>query len=80
MWKVQNENVKLDFNEPMGLVWFIERETKAGTIYEHGGATIYHRAELAIAPETGLAVVILTNSQNGGRITRNYKKNTFKSC
>lgn len=72
MLTIQNENMPLDMNQEIGLVWFVDKNTKAGTIYKHGGATFYHRAMLAIAPETDLGVVMLTNSENGNSVNRYY--------
>jgi len=68
MLKVQNQDNELDMGLKIGLVWFIDEQDKSGAIYNHGGATLFHRAMLAISPETGLSVIILTNSERGNAL------------
>jgi len=70
MWTQQNKDVALDMGSKIGLTWFIKDNSKIGKVYNHGGATLYHRSYLAIAPETKLGVVVLTNSENGGELNR----------
>ena len=36
-----------------------------GRIFEHGGAMVYHRAQLYIAPDAGLAAVMLSDAPQG---------------
>ncbi len=64
----------LDLNKKNALVWFIEDNTKAGKIYNHGGATFYHISMLALAPQSGLGIIILTNSSSGFNLTYLYKE------
>ncbi len=68
MMETQNENVALDFGKEYGIVWMKSKNNKCGEIVHHGGATFYHRAMLALAPETNMGVAILTNSENGNHI------------
>lgn len=63
MFEVQNENVPLDFDTKIGLIWFLNHND-AGKIIHHGGATPYHRAMLVIAPESKLGIIMLSNSSN----------------
>ncbi len=66
MYRAQNMNVALDLDDRIGLCFNISNKAlEAGRIYEHGGATIYHRAQLYLAPDCGLAAVVLSNSEIG---------------
>lgn len=64
MFTVQNRHVKLDYDDRIGLPWFIDREipTQSPLIVEHGGTTINFSSQIALAPRHGLGVVILTNT------------------
>ena len=62
----------LDFNNPFALAWMADLDTKAGNIFLHGGATFYHRAMVAFAPETDMGIVILTNAAGGKSICKLY--------
>lgn len=64
----QNNNSALDFNAKYGLTWHFERKNSAGQIYYHTGGTLNHRSLIAIAPETNLSIVVLSNSVNSGRM------------
>ncbi len=68
MMKVQNTQVQLDLGLPVGLVWNILYNS-AGKCIEHEGGTQWHRSQICIAPETGLGIVILTNSLKGNSFT-----------
>lgn len=74
IFEVQNKTILFDVGDPIGIVWEINEETKAGTIYNHGGATMAHRAMVAVAPETSLGVAILTNTSRGGSVIGLYKE------
>lgn len=63
----KNNSSPLDLNQKYGLTWHYERINSAGQIYYHTGGTLNHRSLLAIAPESNLAAVILSNSVNSGR-------------
>jgi CubicO group peptidase (beta-lactamase class C family) len=51
----------------IGLSWFLE-ERDGSTIASHGGATVAHMSQLALVPERGAALAILTNGANGARL------------
>lgn len=72
MTRIQNEDVFLDFGNPAGLTWTIYFND-AGKCIEHAGGTINHRAELCIAPDAGIGIIIMSNSSNGG--TCMYREN-----
>ena len=66
MFEVQNLDVPLDLRTRIGLCWNIsDKARELGRIYEHGGATAYHRAQFWLAPDAGLGGVVLSNSANG---------------
>ncbi len=67
MMRVQNDSVFLDFGAPTGLVWSVYFNA-AGRCIEHAGGSIAHRAELCIAPECGLGIIMMSNSALGGRM------------
>jgi len=66
MSSIQNKNIYLDFGSTNGLTWQLYFND-AGKCIEHAGGTINHRAELCIAPEAGIGIIIMSNSANGGR-------------
>ena len=51
----------------VGLAWFLD-DRSGVRIASHGGATVAHMSQLALVPERGAALVILTNGANGVRI------------
>ena len=51
----------------VGLAWFLEQRD-AVAIAAHGGATVAHMSQLALVPERGAALTILTNGANGARL------------
>jgi hypothetical protein len=55
------------------LGWSIFQRPYAGTVYGHTGTTQNFNAAIAIAPEAEMAVVVLTNSEKGGKL---FKKST----
>jgi len=73
MLEVQNKGIKLDLDNENGLCWSLI-DSKAGLIAFHSGASKNHRAMFAIAPESKLGVVILSNSENGGGIGSLYRR------
>ncbi|MEQ9405473.1 MAG: serine hydrolase domain-containing protein [Cyclobacteriaceae bacterium] len=70
MMTVQNGNVPLDFGGRYGLGWSMTTRPHVGDIFYHTGTTLYFNAAIALAPEADLGVVILTNSERGGRVYR----------
>lgn len=51
----------------VGLSWFLEDRAGA-MIAAHGGATVAHMSQLALVPDRGAAIVVLTNGANGARL------------
>jgi CubicO group peptidase (beta-lactamase class C family) len=62
MWRVQNAGLALDAGLELGLGWIRSRIPGAGLLVQHGGATPQHRAYLGMLPESGLGVVVLSNT------------------
>ncbi|SJZ40806.1 CubicO group peptidase, beta-lactamase class C family [Trichlorobacter thiogenes] len=63
----QNSGVALDRGFRIGLGWMLGglggiNIQQAGTVAHHGGATLYHRAQLVVLPEVKLGVVVLSNT------------------
>ncbi|HKK80410.1 MAG TPA: serine hydrolase domain-containing protein [Phaeodactylibacter sp.] len=64
MYRIQNMDTALDLDDRTGLCFGISNKAmEAGRIYEHGGSTLFHRAQIYIAPDCGLAAVVLSNSE-----------------
>lgn len=64
MYRIQNMNTALDLDDRTGLCFSVSNKAmKAGRIYEHGGSTLCQRAQIYIAPDCGLAAVVLSNSE-----------------
>jgi hypothetical protein len=66
MIRIQNSGIFADLGNPVGITWNIYYND-AGECIEHAGGTINHRAELCIAPEAGLGIIIMSNSANSGQ-------------
>lgn len=64
MWQRHNGDVPLDLEQEMGLGFLrnVDRFAGGGLNVMHNGVTVYHRAELSLLPDHGLAVVLLSNS------------------
>lgn len=70
MLQQQNKDVALDLDTRIGLGWFLSnRISGGGMMAEHGGATMLHRAQLAVLPEHKLGVVVLSNSASAEKST-----------
>ena len=69
MIQAHNSHVKLDLNKGIGLGWQIGgMETKyEKPVVWRQGATLLHRSRIAMIPELGLGVVIMSNSSKGFR-------------
>jgi len=66
MFELQNADNLLDLDHRSALCFnFKNKAPELGRLLEHGGATMYHRARLTIAPDAGLACVLLSDSPNG---------------
>lgn len=73
MLRPQNSHIPLDGDFPVGLGWMLGglgniNIANVGTVAHHGGATIYHRAQLVVLPEAKLGVVVLANSSEAGKL------------
>lgn len=83
MLRQQNSNVALDGNFPVGLGWMLGglgsiNIANAGTVAHHGGATLYHRAQLIVLPDVKLGVVVLSNSGSAGKIVNDIATEALK--
>lgn len=83
MLRPQNSHVPLDLSFRVGLGWMLssigELDLKnAGPVAHHGGATLYHRSQLAILPEQKLGVVVLANSASAGSVVNKVAAETLK--
>jgi len=63
---LQNKENLLDLDHRSAICFTYKNKAfELGRLLEHGGATMYHRAQLVIAPDAGLASVILSDSPTG---------------
>ncbi len=66
MFELQNRDNLLDLDHRQAICFnFKNKAYEIGRIFEHGGATMYHRAQITIAPDAGLAAVMLSDSPKG---------------
>ena len=66
MFQLQNKDVMLDLDDRSAICFDFKNKTpELGRIFEHGGAMVYHRAQLYIAPDAGLAAVMLSDAPQG---------------
>lgn len=66
MFALQNHDNLLDMDFRSAICFnFKNKAGELGRIFEHGSATMFHRAQIVIAPDAGLAAVVLTDSPNG---------------
>lgn len=66
MFSLQNKENLLDLDHRSAICFnYKNKAYELGRLLEHGGATMYHRAQMVIAPDAGLASVILSDSPNG---------------
>lgn len=79
MFTIQNQNIPLDLGVKHGMPWFFGNINSAGQIYYHSGGTMNHRGVVMIAPESNLAIALLSNSVNVGRFHR-LSINLLDSC
>lgn len=83
MFRQQNRNVALDGNFPIGLGWMLGglgsiNIANAGTVAHHGGATLYHRAQLIVLPDVKLGIVVLSNSGSAGKAVNDIATEALK--
>jgi len=66
MYEIQNRENLLDLDHRMAICFnFKNKAYELGRVFEHGGATMYHRAQMVIAPDAGLAAIMLSDSPAG---------------
>lgn len=66
MYELQNRDNLLDLDHRSAICLnYKNKAPELGRLLEHGGATMFHRAQLTIAPDAGLACVLLSDSPNG---------------
>lgn len=83
MLRPQNSTIALDGHFPVGLGWMLGglgniNIANAGPVAHHGGATIYHRAQLIVLPEVKLGVVVLANSGEAGKLVNDIATEALK--
>jgi len=64
MFEIQNEQVDLDFDNRIGLPWFlnlIEQQPQT-LIAEHGGTTINYSSQIMLLPDHEVGLIILSNT------------------
>jgi CubicO group peptidase (beta-lactamase class C family) len=66
MFEIQNKEIRLDLYEKSAICFdYKNKAGELGRVLEHGGATMYHRADLYLAPDANLGCIMLSNSPNG---------------
>ncbi len=80
MTSVQNSHVKLDYDDLIGIPWFIHRNSpdSASLIVEHGGTTINYSSQVVMAPDDDLGVVILSNTSRVNRLIKKVARSLIK--
>lgn len=79
MLRPQNVGVALDLDARFGLGWMLGgRVEGGGVVAHHGGATVLHRAELALLPQQKLGVVVLSNSASAGAVVQLVAREALK--
>jgi len=80
MFKVQNQNVAMDFDFKMGLGWMLSGVDvpHAGTVASHGGTTLNFHTLMVVLPEHKLGVVVLSNSTTAQSIVGKIATETLK--
>lgn len=64
----QHPNTPLDFSTDYALGWSMYKRPYASQIFGHTGTTLYFNAAMTFSPKADVGVIILTNSDKGGRI------------
>lgn len=80
MFRVQNENIALDFDMKMGLGWMLSGLDipQAGVVANHGGTTLNFHSVMAVLPESKLGVVVLSNSTTAQNIINKIATETLQ--
>jgi CubicO group peptidase (beta-lactamase class C family) len=72
MFREQNSDIALDFDNQTGIPWQLSRSSDNQTLLaEHSGTTINFSSHIILAPEKQLGVIILSNSSQANRKIRN---------
>ena len=67
IFQEQYADLPLNFDDRYALGWNLTSRPHAGDLFTHTGTTMYFNSAVTVAPEIGLAAVVLTNSANGRR-------------
>jgi CubicO group peptidase (beta-lactamase class C family) len=83
MLRPQNDAVALDHGFHIGLGWMLGglggiNIKNAGLVAHHGGATIYHRAQLIVLPQVKLGIIVLANSSGGQQVVNKVATEALK--
>jgi CubicO group peptidase (beta-lactamase class C family) len=83
MLRPQNDAVALDSGFHIGLGWMLGglggiNIKNVGPVAHHGGATIYHRAQLIVLPQVKLGIIVLANSSGGQQVVNKIATETLK--
>lgn len=70
MFSLQNAHVPLETNKK-GLGWFMFRNDSTFAVYHAGSAGFTH-AKLLLIPESNAAVIVMTNTAEGGQAAENF--------
>ena len=71
MFTPQNTDVELDFDNRIGIPWFLSRRGEQQVlIAEHGGTTINFSSQIVLAPSKKLAVIVLSNTSQANKTIR----------
>lgn len=64
MFNAQNTDVKLDFDNQIGLPWFLNLtdDDQQILVAEHGGTTINFSSQIMLAPDHRMGIILLSNS------------------
>ena len=66
MFEIQNKEIQLDLLDKSAICFNLKNKAgELGRVLEHGGATLYHRAEFYIAPDAKIGGIMLSNSPQG---------------
>lgn len=80
MFKVQNENIPLDFDFKMGLGWMLNNVEVpgGGIVARHAGTTLNSHSLVMLLPEHKLGVVVLSNSTTAKEVVNSVATETLK--
>jgi CubicO group peptidase (beta-lactamase class C family) len=66
----QHQDSELNMESEFALGWSLSKRPYSGKTLSHTGTTLYFNSALALAPDAGYGIVILTNSAKGGWLFR----------